>query len=217
MELTEKGVVVPLSAGWNDVGSWSMLHSVKKKDSHNNVIEGDIVIDNVSDSYIHGSNRLIGAIGLSGIIIIDTEDALLVLDKKNDQNIKNIVKKLKNDNRKEPINHRKVFRPWGYYDSIDSGKDFQVKRILVNPNSKISLQMHQFRSEHWIIISGSAIITCGKEVFKLNKNQSTYIPKGQTHRLENPNDFSLELIEVQTGSYLGEDDIIRFEDDYQRK
>jgi mannose-1-phosphate guanylyltransferase len=217
MELTEKGVVVPLSAGWNDVGSWSMLHSVKKKDSHNNVIEGDIVIDNVSDSYIHGSNRLIGAIGLSGIIIIDTEDALLVLDKKNDQDIKNIVKKLKNDNRKEPINHRKVFRPWGYYDSIDSGKDFQVKRILVNPNSKISLQMHQFRSEHWIIISGSAIITCGKEVFKLNKNQSTYIPKGQTHRLENPNDFSLELIEVQTGSYLGEDDIIRFEDDYQRK
>ena len=216
MENTKKGVVIPLNAGWNDVGSWSMLHNVKKKDSSNNVIEGDVVLKSVTNSYIYSSNRLISVIGLSDIIIIDTQDALLVLDKKNDQDIKKIVEKLKLNKRIEPDNHRKVFRPWGFYDSIDSGEEFQVKRILVNPKAKLSLQKHKFRSEHWVVISGSAIITSGAKVFELTVNQSTYIPQGQIHRLENPNNTPLEIIEIQTGSYLGEDDIIRLEDDYQR-
>lgn len=216
MEHTLDGVVVPLDAGWTDIGSWSMLHNNKNKDNNNNVIEGDVIIDNVKNSYIYSSNRLISAIGLNNIVIVDTQDALLVLNKKYDQNIKKIVAKLNIEKRSESINHRKIFRPWGYFDSIDSGKEFQVKRIFVNPKAKLSLQKHEFRAEHWVIISGTAIITCGEKVFKLTKNQSTYIPKGQIHRLENPNSSTLEIIEIQTGSYLGEDDIIRLEDDYQR-
>jgi len=216
MEHTKNGVVVPLDAGWTDIGSWSMIHNVKNKDLDNNVIEGDVIIDNVKNSYIHSSNRLISAIGLNNIVIVDTQDALLVLNKTYDQNIKKIVAKLNIEKRSESINHRKIFRPWGYFDSIDSGKEFQVKRIFVNPKAKLSLQKHEFRAEHWVIISGTAIITCGEKVFKLTKNQSTYIPKGQIHRLENPNSSTLEIIEIQTGSYLGEDDIIRLEDDYQR-
>jgi mannose-1-phosphate guanylyltransferase/mannose-6-phosphate isomerase len=216
MEKTSNAIVVPFDAGWTDVGSWSMVHNAKVKDSNNNVIEGDVILDRVKNSYIRSSNRLISVIGLSNIVVVDTQDALLVLDSEYDQDIKNIVKKLKTSKRSEPYNHRKVYRPWGYYDSIDSGEDFQVKRILVNPKSKISLQKHQFRSEHWVVISGSAIITCGDRVFELSQNQSTYIPKGEIHRLENPNNIPLEIIEVQTGAYLGEDDIIRLEDDYER-
>jgi mannose-1-phosphate guanylyltransferase len=216
MEYTKDGVVVPLDAGWNDIGSWSMLHNVKKKDSNNNVSEGNVILDNVHNSYIYSPNRLSSVIGLSDIVIIDTQDALLVVDKKSDQKIKEIVENLTNENRKESVLHRKVFRPWGYYDSIDSGKGYQVKRILVNPKAKLSLQKHQFRSEHWVIISGTAIITCGNEIFELTENQSTYIPRGEIHRLENQNNFPLEIIEIQTGSYLGEDDIIRLEDYYQR-
>jgi len=216
MESTSDGVVVPLNAGWSDVGSWSMLHNLKKKDMNNNVSEGDVVLDKVSNSYIYGSNRLISVIGLSNIVIVDTQDALLVLDKEFDQNIKNIVEKLNSHNRSESVIHRKVFRPWGNYNLIDSGEGFQVKRILVNPKAKLSLQKHQFRSEHWIIISGTALITCGKKVFELIENQSTYIPQGKIHRLENPNNDNLEIIEIQTGSYLGEDDIIRLKDDYER-
>jgi len=216
MEHTQNGVVVPLNAGWTDIGSWSMIHNVKNKDLNKNVIEGDVIIDDVRNSYIYSSNRLISVIGLNDIVIVDTQDALLVLNKKYDQNIKKIVTKLNSEKRSESINHRKIFRPWGYFDSIDSGKEFQVKRIFVNPKAKLSLQKHQFRAEHWVIISGTAIITCGEKVFELTKNQSTYIPKGQIHRLENPNNSTLEIIEIQTGSYLGEDDIIRLEDDYQR-
>jgi len=216
MEHTKDGVVVPINVGWSDIGSWSMLHNVKNKDTNNNVIEGNVILKNVDNSFIYSSSRLTSVIGLSNIIVIDTQDALLVVDRNSDQKIKSIVEKLKNDNRKESDIHRKVFRPWGYYDSIDSGEGFQVKRILVNPMSKLSLQKHKFRSEHWVVISGTAMITCGTEVFELNENQSTYIPQGVIHRLENHNSTPLEIIEIQSGSYLGEDDIIRVQDDYQR-
>ena len=175
-----------------------------------------MVINNVQDSYIHSSNRLIVANDISNLVIIDTQDALLVSSKKNSQDIKNIVQNLKIDNRSEIENHRKVYRPWGYYDSIDAGEGFRVKRILVNPGSKLSLQKHKKRSEHWVIVKGVALITCGEKVFELNENQSTYIPNEEIHRLENREDTPLEIIEIQTGSYLEEDDIIRLEDDYHR-
>ncbi len=217
MEKTKNGVVIPLKSDWSDLGSWDALWEAKPKDGNNNVSEGDVILDEVTNSYIEGTNRLLSVIGLSDIVIIDTHDALLVANKKNVQNIKNIVKKLKKDNRKEIINHRKVYRPWGYYDSIDYGQGFQVKRILVNPCSKLSLQKHQHRSEHWVVINGIAQITNGNQVFELKKNQSTYIPKGEVHRLENREKTPLEIIEIQTGSYLGEDDITRLEDDYERK
>tara|TARA_B110000008_G_scaffold279993_1_gene330419 strand:+ start:25078 stop:26481 length:1404 start_codon:yes stop_codon:yes gene_type:complete len=216
MENTKDAVVVPMDVGWSDVGSWSTLHSVKNKDLNNNVSEGNVILNNVHNSYIYSTNRLTSVIGLSNIIVIDTQDALLIVDRNSDQKIKKIVEKLKNENRRESEAHRKVFRPWGYFDLIDSGDGFQVKRIMVNPRSKLSLQKHKFRSEHWVIISGSAIITCGKKVFELVENQSTYIPQGIVHRLENQNNTPLEIIEIQSGSYLGEDDIIRLEDDYQR-
>jgi mannose-1-phosphate guanylyltransferase len=216
MEHTNDGVVVPMDAGWSDIGSWSMLHNAKNKDLNNNVIEGNILLDNVDNSFIFSSSRLTTVINLSNIIIVDTQDALLVADRNSDQKIKHIVEKLKNEKRKESDIHRKVFRPWGYYDSIDSGEGFQVKRILVNPKSKLSLQKHKFRSEHWVVISGTAMITCGTKIFELIENQSTYIPQGVVHRLENQNNFPLEIIEIQSGSYLGEDDIIRLHDDYQR-
>jgi mannose-1-phosphate guanylyltransferase len=217
MEHTKNGVVAPLDADWSDIGSWSALYKIKKKDSNDNIVEGDVILDNVINSYISSNSRLTTVIGLSNIMLIDTQDALLVLNNKDDQKIKKIVNKLNAKNRSESLNHRKVFRPWGFYHSIDSNEEFQVKRILVNPEAKLSLQKHQFRAEHWVIISGKAIITCGKKVFELTKNQSTYIPQGQVHRLENPNNYPLEIIEIQTGSYLGEDDIIRIKDDYDRK
>ena len=217
MEKTNFGVVVPFNGIWNDIGSWETLWDSKSKDSRNNVSEGDVILDKVKNSYIHSSNRLVSVHDISDLIIIDTDDALLVSSKKKSQNIKNIVQKLKYDNRGEIDNHRKVFRPWGYYDSIDSGTGFQVKRIYVNPGAKISLQKHKYRSEHWIIVKGIATITCGKKVFELKDNQSTNIPKGEIHRLENKEKNALEIIEVQTGDYLGEDDIIRLEDDYKRE
>ena len=216
MEKTNNGVVVPFDGSWSDIGSWEALWSSKVKDSNNNVSEGDVVLKKVQNSYIHSSNRLIVANNISDLIIIDTQDALLVSSKKSSQDIKNIVQNLKKDNRSEPNNHRKVYRPWGYYDSIDTGKGFQVKRIFVNPGAKLSLQKHKKRSEHWVIVKGIALITCGKKVFQLNENQSTYIPKEEIHRLENKSDSPLEIIEIQTGDYLGEDDIIRLEDDYHR-
>jgi len=216
MEKTNNGVVVPFDGSWSDIGSWEALWSSKVKDSNNNVSEGDVVLKKVQNSYIYSSNRLIVANDISDLIIIDTQDALLVSSKKSSQDIKNIVQNLKKDNRSEPNNHRKVYRPWGYYDSIDTGKGFQVKRIFVNPGAKLSLQKHKKRSEHWVIVKGIALITCGKKVFQLNENQSTYIPKEEIHRLENKSDSPLEIIEIQTGDYLGEDDIIRLEDDYHR-
>jgi len=216
MEKTNAGVVVPFQGHWNDIGSWEALWESKDKDSNNNVYEGDVSLSSVNNSYIHSSNRLVSVNNVSDLIIIDTDDALLVSSKKNSQNIKNIVKKLKSDNRNEIDNHRKVYRPWGYFDSIDYGSGFRVKRILVTPGAKISLQKHKYRSEHWIIVKGTATITCGDKVFKLEENQSTYIPNGEIHRLENKEKNSLEIIEIQTGNYLGEDDITRLEDDYNR-
>jgi len=216
MEKTNSGVVVPFDGGWSDIGSWESLWDSKSKDSNNNIIEGDAILSKVKNSYIHSSNRLVTVNGLSDLVIIDTQDALLVSSKKNSQDIKNIVKKLKIENRSEPDNHRKVYRPWGYFDSIDSGKSFQVKRIFVNPGAKLSLQKHEKRSEHWVVVKGIALITCGKKVFKLQENQSTYIPRGEIHRLENFGVETLEIIEIQTGEYFGEDDIIRLKDDYKR-
>lgn len=217
MEKTNDAVVVPFDGNWSDIGSWEALWDIKTKDSNNNVTDGDVILNKVSDSYIHSSNRLVSVIGLSDIIVIDTQDALLVSNKKSSQDIKNIVNKLKNEKRSEVDNNRKVYRPWGYFDSIDFGKGFQVKRIFVNPGAKLSLQKHQKRAEHWVVVKGIALITCGAKSFKLSENQSTYIPKGEVHRLENFQKTPLEIIEIQTGDYLGEDDIIRLDDIYQRK
>ena len=216
MEHTKNGVVVPLDANWSDVGSWSSLWDIKTKDSNDNVSKGDVFLEDVKNTYTYSSNRLVSVIGVSNLVIVDTQDALLVADKQQTHNIKKIVAKLNNDKRSEVDNHRKVFRPWGYYDLVDSGESFQVKRIVVNSGAKLSLQKHKYRSEHWVVVKGVALVTCGDEIFELVENQSTYIPQGSLHRLENHQDIPLEIIEIQTGSYLGEDDIIRFEDDYQR-
>jgi mannose-1-phosphate guanylyltransferase len=216
MEHTKNGVVIPLDASWSDVGSWSSLWDVKSKDNNNNFTEGDVVLDNVKNTYAYSSNRLVSVLGVSNLIIIDTQDALLVTDKQQTHNIKKIINRLENEQRSEVENHRKVFRPWGYFDSLDSGEGFHVKRIVVNSGSKLSLQKHKYRAEHWVVVKGIAKVTCGDEVFELKENQSTYIPQGNIHRLENEQDSPLEIIEIQTGSYLEEDDIIRLKDDYQR-
>jgi len=216
MEKTEKSVVVQLDSNWKDIGSWDALFDSKNKDADGNVIEGDVIFHNVSNTFAFSSNRLVTATGVSNLIIVDTPDALLVTNKDSVQNVKNIVNELKNSKRPETENHRKVFRPWGYYDSIDNGSGFQVKRILVNPGAKLSLQKHKHRAEHWIVVKGIATITFKDKVFNLSSNKSTYIPKGEIHRLENREQTPLEIIEIQTGIYLGEDDIIRLEDDYQR-
>ena len=216
MEHTEGAMVVPLDANWSDIGSWDALWDAKNKDSNGNVSEGDVILNGVKNTYTYSSNRLVSAIGVSDLVIVDTQDALLIADKNHSQNIKNIVNQLKKENRSEAENHRKVLRPWGYYDSIDIDDGFQVKRILVNPGAKLSLQKHQHRAEHWVVVKGIATITRGDDVFVLKENQSTYIPKGEVHRLENTEETDLEIIEIQTGDYLGEDDIIRLEDDYQR-
>ena len=216
MEKTNDAVVVPFNGVWSDIGSWDTLWKAKPKDTNNNVIEGDVILDKVSNSYVYSSNRLVSATNLSDLIIIDTQDALLVSSKKNSQNINNIVEKLKIDSRVEKDDNRKVYRPWGYFDSIDYGEGFQVKRLFINPGAKLSLQKHQKRAEHWVVVKGIALVTCGENIYKLTENQSTYIPKGEIHRLENCEKNPLEIIEIQTGNYLGEDDIIRLEDDYER-
>ena len=216
MEKTNDAVVVPFNGVWSDIGSWDTLWKAKPKDTNNNVIEGDVILDKVSNSYVYSSNRLVSATNLSDLIIIDTQDALLVSSKKNSQNINNIVEKLKIDSRVEKDDNRKVYRPWGYFDSIDYGEGFQVKRLYINPGAKLSLQKHQKRAEHWVVVKGIALVTCGENIYKLTENQSTYIPKGEIHRLENREKNPLEIIEIQTGNYLGEDDIIRLEDDYER-
>jgi len=216
MEKTKTGVVVPFNGNWSDIGSWQALWESKSKDSNNNFSEGDVILNEVSNSYVYSPNRLVSVNDLSDLIVIDTQDALLVSSMKNSQNIKTIVQKLKSENRSESDNHQKVYRPWGYYNLIDHGKGFQVKRIFVNSGAKLSLQRHEKRSEHWVIVKGVARVTCGEKVFQLKENESTYIPKGEIHRLENIKKTPLEVIEVQTGTYLGEDDITRLEDDYLR-
>ena len=217
MERTNNAVMVTLDVAWNDVGSWSVLWDSQPKDKNNNLIVGDVILNKVNNSYIHSaSKRLVSAIGVSDLIIVDTEDAILVTNKDHVQYIKNIVEQIKDSNRPESDQHRMVFRPWGYYDSIDNGNGFQVKRLLINPGAKLSLQKHGHRAEHWVVVKGKAQVTCGKKTFQLIENQSTYIPLGEVHRLENIGSIPLEIIEIQTGDYLGEDDIIRIEDEYDR-
>lgn len=216
MEKTDNGVVIPLDAGWSDVGSWNALWEIGQKDERGNVKTGDVQLSDVSDSYLFAQNRLIAAVGVKDLVIIETDDAVLVAHRDQVQEVKTIVDALKKQGRREAVNHRKVYRPWGNYDSIDSSERFQVKRITVKPGAILSAQMHYHRAEHWIVVKGTAKITKGDEVFVLGENQSTYISQGVVHRLENPGKIELELIEVQSGSYLGEDDIVRFDDIYGR-
>lgn len=216
MEHTTDAVVVPLDAGWNDIGAWSALWEVNDKDEHGNTIYGDSILQDTTNSLIHGGERLVTTIGLDNVVIVDTKDALLVANKDKVQNVKQIVEKLKIEKRSEYKIHREVYRPWGKYDSIDNGKRYQVKRITVNPGEKLSIQMHHHRAEHWIVVSGTAKVTNGDNTFLVTENESTYIPIGVVHALENPGKMPLEMIEVQSGSYLGEDDIVRFEDRYGR-
>jgi mannose-1-phosphate guanylyltransferase len=216
MENTTDAVVVPLDAGWNDIGAWSALWEVKKKDDNGNTTLGDIILQATTNSLIHGGERLIATVGLDNIVIVDTKDALLVASKDKVQDVKKIVEKLKADKRSEYQIHREVYRPWGKYDSIDNGERYQVKRITVKPGEKLSIQMHHHRAEHWIVVSGTASVTNGDRTFLVTENESTYIPIGIVHALENPGKVPLEMIEVQSGSYLGEDDIVRFEDRYGR-
>jgi mannose-1-phosphate guanylyltransferase len=216
MEKTDSAVVVPLDAGWNDVGSWSALWSELDKDENNNATRGDVITEATCNSFIHSSDRLVSTIGLDNIVIVDTPDAVLVANKDSVQDVKNIVAQLKEAKRTEHIHHREVYRPWGRYDSVDIGERFQVKRITVKAGAKLSVQMHHHRAEHWIVVSGTAKVRNGEKEFLLTENQSTYIPIGTIHSLENPGKVDLELIEVQSGSYLGEDDIVRFEDKYGR-
>jgi mannose-1-phosphate guanylyltransferase/mannose-6-phosphate isomerase len=207
--------VVPLDAGWNDVGSWSALWEVSDKDADGNACHGDVIALDCRNSYAYGT-RLIAMVGLQDVVVVETDDAVFVGHKDRVQDVKEIVGQIKRDGRSEAAAHRKVYRPWGAYDSIDNGARFQVKRITVKPGATLSLQMHHHRAEHWIVVSGTAEVTRGEEIILLTENQSTYIPLGVTHRLKNPGKLPLELIEVQSGSYLGEDDIVRFEDQYGR-
>lgn len=216
MERTDKAVVVPLDAGWSDVGTWSSLWECAEQDSNNNVLQGDVMIEDVNNAYIHSEHRLVTVLGLDNIVVVETADAVMVSSKDCAQNVKAIVNTLIKEQRSEAENHRLCYRPWGYYDSIDAGDRFQVKRISVNPGASLSLQMHYHRAEHWIVVAGTAEITCGDKVVLLSENQSTYIPLGTKHRLHNPGKTVLKMIEVQSGAYLGEDDIVRFEDNYQR-
>ncbi len=216
MEKSKNVIVVPIDAKWTDVGSWSTLYDIGKKDNSNNLIKGDVVSLETTNSYINASHHLVATIGIDNLIVVGTSDAILIASRDKSQEVKKIVEKLQLMDRDEAHSNRKVYRPWGFYDSIDCGDNFQVKRIQVNPGSKLSLQKHQHRAEHWIITSGEATVTCGENTFKLKENQSTFIPKGEIHRLGNQEEKILEIIEIQTGDYLGEDDIIRLEDDYQR-
>lgn len=216
MERTSDAVMVPLDAGWSDIGSWSALWDVAPKDEQGNVLKGDVLQRNTRDTYVHADSRLVATLGLDGLVVVETKDAVLVAHKDHVQDVKSIVEQLKRDGRVEHISHREVYRPWGIYDSIDSGHRYQVKRISVNPGAKLSLQMHHHRAEHWIVVSGTAKVTNGDETYLVTENQSTFIPIGQVHTLENPGVIPLELIEVQSGSYLGEDDIVRFADQYGR-
>jgi mannose-1-phosphate guanylyltransferase/mannose-6-phosphate isomerase len=210
------GVVIPLSAGWSDVGAWDALWQVLPKDSAGNVAQGDVLLEDCQNTLALSEGRLVACVGVNDLVIVETADAILVTHKNKTQDVKKIVDRLKKQGRAESSIHRKVFRPWGWYDGVDAGERFQVKRIVVKPGGTLSLQMHHHRAEHWIVVSGTAKVTKGNETFLLSENQSTFIPLGTTHRLENPGRVELEMIEVQSGSYLGEDDIVRFEDVYGR-
>ena len=222
MEKTTKGAMVPLNAGWNDVGSWGAIWDISNKDANGNVVVGDALVQDSSNSLVYSDSRLVTTLGLSDTVVVETADAVLVADKSRVQDVKSLVLALKQQSRDEGAMHKVVYRPWGSYESICASERFQVKQIIVNPGQKLSLQMHHHRAEHWIVVSGTAEVTCEDKVadedkvFTLREDQSTYIPLGHRHRLANPGKMLLKLIEVQSGSYLGEDDIIRFDDDYGR-
>ena len=216
MENTQNGFILPIAVGWSDVGSWQALWQISEQDGNGNAHQGDVLALDCQNTLAIGEKRLIALLGLNDIVVVDTDDAVLVAHKDRVQEVKEIVAKLKAADKPQATWHRKVFRPWGNYDSVDFGPRFQVKRIVVKPGARLSLQMHHHRAEHWIVVSGTAKVTCDDKVFMLSENQSTYIPLGSKHRLENPGNIALELIEVQSGSYLGEDDIVRFDDVYGR-
>ena len=217
MEKTGHTAVVPLDAGWSDVGAWSSLWEVSEQQEDGNVIRGDVFAVDTADSILISEDRLLATVGLRNAIVVETPDAVLVADKDKSQEVKEIVNRLKAENRTEFQAHRRVYRPWGCYDSVDTGPRFQVKRITVKPGAALSLQKHHHRAEHWVVVKGTARVTRGEEVIELTENQSTYIPIGMKHRLENPGKLPLEIIEVQSGSYLGEDDIVRYDDIYNRQ
>ena len=207
----------PLAAGWNDLGAWEAVWQVAPKDAQGNATVGDAIVSDSRNTLVHATSRLVSVVGLEDVVVVETPDAVLVASREKSQDVKNIVAQLGREQRGEQALHRKVHRPWGWYDSIDHGPRHQVKRIMVKPGASLSLQMHHHRAEHWIVVTGTAEVTVGDKVLLLAENQSTYIPLGETHRLRNPGKVPLEIIEVQSGSYLGEDDIVRFEDTYGRK
>lgn len=216
MEKTDKAVVIPLDSGWSDVGSWQSLWEVQDKDSNGNALEGDVIVQDSVNSMVHASSRMVACLGVRDLAIVETPDAVLVADIHQVQRVKDIVKKIESDGRSEHEYHREVFRPWGQFDSVDAGDRYQVKRITVKPGARLSTQMHHHRAEHWVVVRGTAKVQRGKDSLLLSENQSVYIPVGEVHYLENPGKIPLEIIEIQTGSYLGEDDIIRFDDQYGR-
>ena len=216
MEKSDNVVVVPLDAGWSDVGSWSTLYDIGVKDESGNVLKGDVTAKDTTNTYIYASHHMIAAVGVDNLVVIDTPDATFITSQDKAHEVTSVVESLQKKGRNEVYSNRKVYRPWGWYDSIEKGEYFQVKRLHVKPNAKLSLQMHHKRAEHWVVVSGTATVTNGEETFNLNKGESTYIPVGVTHSLENATNVPLEIIEVQSGTYLGEDDIIRFEDIYGR-
>jgi mannose-1-phosphate guanylyltransferase/mannose-6-phosphate isomerase len=216
MEHTSDGAVVSLDCDWSDIGAWSALWEAGSKDESGNVTEGDVVLDNTSNSYVRSQSRLVTTTGVKDLVVVETADAVMVADRHSVQDVKNIVTALKSASRGEADTHHRVFRPWGSYESLIVGERFQVKRIVVNPGQRLSLQMHHHRAEHWVVVRGTAEVVNGEETMLLTEDQSTYIPIGAKHRLSNPGKYPLELIEVQSGSYLGEDDIVRFEDVYGR-
>jgi mannose-1-phosphate guanylyltransferase/mannose-6-phosphate isomerase len=217
MEHTARAAVVPLAAGWSDVGSWSALWQLSERDADGNVFKGDVLALGTRNTLAHSPRRLVALLGVEDLVVVDTEDALLVAHRDSVQQVKDIVARLKGEGRGQAQAHTRVFRPWGNYETVDAGERFQVKRIVVKPGAALSLQMHHHRAEHWVVVRGTARVTCDERVFELRENESTFIPLGSRHRLENPGAQPLELIEVQSGGYLGEDDIVRFEDIYGRQ
>ena len=217
MEKTDDAVVVPMDAGWSDIGSWSSLWDISEKDQNGNAVHGDVMLHESNNCYVRTDGKLVAAIGVDDLVIVSTKDVLVVAHKDSVQDVKVVAQQLRSESRTEWEHHREVYRPWGKYDSIDSGERYQAKRITVKPGAKLSVQMHHHRAEHWVVVSGTAKVTNGGKTFSLSENESTYIPIGVVHALENPGKVDLELIEVQSGSYLGEDDIVRFEDLYGRQ
>ena len=217
MEKTDAAAVIPVDIGWSDVGSWSSLwQTAEGRDEQGNIVRGDVLLEAVGNSYVRAESRMIAAIGVDDLVIVETADAVMVAHKSQAQQVKKIVERLKSGERGEHMNHTRVFRPWGWYEQRDAGERFQVKRIMLKPGAKISLQSHQHRSEHWVVVSGTARVTRGEDVVTLHENQSTYIPAGMVHRLENATAEPLHIVEIQSGSYLGEEDIVRLEDIYKR-